>query len=155
MNKTTILLIVSVLASPFAALNAVAQDSYFEPKAAIHSSSKKTISNVELVAPQAPPPKPSVLDATPGNQSREIAHDLEANISGTSIQPGWWSDFVTQPMEEGASVVTLNLEQAIGLALSHSLQLAVEREVPMIRETSVAEADATFDWTSYLESKWE
>ena len=165
MNKKLLVTIGSIVTFLLIPRLVLAQDSYFETK---RQETAKTVSPVRT-AQLAPKPqetvqqqgRASVLQESPAPEqppasisNQQQVNSLEATLEGITIRPGWWSDFVTQPMEEGSNVVSLNLEQAVQLALAHSIQISIEQEVPLIRETSVAEADAAFDWTSYLESKW-
>ncbi len=67
----------------------------------------------------------------------------------------WWSVFVTSPLRENCTSVTLSIEEILVRAIHHSSQVRVFSDLPLIRETSITEADAAFDWTAFLDTRWQ
>jgi outer membrane protein TolC len=51
--------------------------------------------------------------------------------------------------------MTVTLEALLLGALRHSAQIQVLSDVPLVRETAIAEAAAAFDWTSFIETRWD
>lgn len=68
---------------------------------------------------------------------------------------GWWSPIVNQPMRQVSTPVPLTLDEILVRALQHSAQIRVFSELPMIRRTAIIEADAAFDWSRFLETRWD
>ena len=95
------------------------------------------------VNPPAPQPRPSRAasdddDATPQDLAR-----------------AWWGVFVTAPLRDKTQPVTLTIEEILVRAIHHSSQVRVFSDLPLIRETSIVEADAAFDWTEFLDTRWQ
>ncbi|HLQ43454.1 MAG TPA: TolC family protein [Planctomycetaceae bacterium] len=66
----------------------------------------------------------------------------------------WWSDFIVASMRDNATTVSLSVEDILVRAIQHSSQVRVLSDLPLIRETSITEADAAFDWTQFLDTRW-
>jgi len=67
----------------------------------------------------------------------------------------WWETQVPSPQRNAPQTMNVSLESLLVGALNHSAQLKVYADLPLIREWSIAEADAAFDWTSFIESRWD
>lgn len=67
----------------------------------------------------------------------------------------WWHQDVQMPQRDTDSQLTVNLHDLLLLTIKNSAQVKVYSEVPLIRETAVAEAIAAFDWVRYAEGLWE
>lgn len=74
---------------------------------------------------------------------------------GGQYSPGWWAPMVGQQMRNASQPLQLGLEDVLVRTLQHSYQVKVFSELPMIRKTAIIEADAAFDWTAYLETRWD
>lgn len=72
------------------------------------------------------------------------------NVSG-----GWWQPMVSRELRPGIPPRLLTLEETLVLTLRHAKQIKVFSDLPMIRETSITEADAAFDWSAFLDSRWD
>ena len=72
-----------------------------------------------------------------------------------TLDPGWWQPLVAQPLSPSLRPVPLSLEAAIVKAVHHSKQVQVFADLPLIRQTAIVEADAAFDWQTFLESRWD
>ncbi|MCA9053197.1 MAG: TolC family protein [Planctomycetaceae bacterium] len=70
------------------------------------------------------------------------------------VSDGWWDQFIVEPLRSDVTTLPLTLEQTLVRTLHCSHQVRVFSELPLIRETAITEADAAFDWTAFLESRW-
>ncbi len=83
-----------------------------------------------------------------------IAPPVEFGASGDQ-DIGWWSSIVFSPMRETATSQSVSLDDVLVRALTHSSQIKVFAELPMIRRTAIIEADAGFDWSRFMETRWD
>lgn len=67
----------------------------------------------------------------------------------------WWDEPARSQMRTASSPVPISLEALVLRSLQHSAQIRVFSDLPLIRQTAVAEAEAAFDWSAFLESKWD
>ena len=91
--------------------------------------------------------------------SHEIGGVLEKDAEPETALPkdrlAWWHESVGQPFRNTDMSVSLTVEDLLVRALSHSSQIRVFSELPLIRETSLIEADSAFDWHAFLDSRWD
>ena len=81
---------------------------------------------------------------------------LIRTVSQTALTAAaWWAVFVTAPLRETATPIALTIEDILVRAIRHSSQVRVFSDLPLIRETSITEADAAFDWTAFLDTRWQ
>ncbi len=66
----------------------------------------------------------------------------------------WWKQSIYAPLRASDSAIPITLEQLLTSALQHSPDVQVIKEIPLIRQTSIMEADAQFDWITFVESQW-
>jgi outer membrane protein TolC len=66
----------------------------------------------------------------------------------------WWSDPVRQQMRGSNRPMLVTLESLVVGALMHSSQVKVFSDLPLIRRTSILEAEASFDWTGFVNTRW-
>lgn len=76
-------------------------------------------------------------------------------IAQVSNDLGWWAPMVTHPMRDVSSPIQVSLDEILVRTLDNSSQIKVFSELPMIRRTAIVEADAGFDWTKFLSTKWD
>ena len=88
---------------------------------------------------------PSINAPTPA-QSFDSSSDMESL--------GWWSPMVSQQMRNNSYPYQITLDELIMRAIKNSTQIKVFSELPMIRRTAIIEADAAFDWSRYLNTRW-
>lgn len=93
-------------------------------------------------------PLPAPTPATPSPAEEPLAADVPA------VQPGWWDQVIADALRPNARTLPLTLEQTLLRTLQHSAQVRVFSDLPLIRETAITEADAAFDWTAFMESRW-
>lgn len=101
---------------------------------------------------------PADADSAPNlNDLLSTDRDLHVERSNDSraVEPGWWQDMIHSPLRKTTFSEPLSLEEVLIRALEHSKQVQVFAELPMIRETAVVEADAAFDWSAFLDSRWD
>ncbi|MBC7816501.1 MAG: TolC family protein [Planctomycetaceae bacterium] len=118
----------------------------------------------QRVAPNIPPPDfPAPVISAPLAPSAPFDSRPrlpQAINDGDDAQPldisaAWWSVFVTAPLRENTTPVTLSIEEILVRAIRCSSQVRVFSDLPLIRETSITEADAAFDWTAFLDTRWQ
>jgi outer membrane protein TolC len=78
----------------------------------------------------------------------------ESLVEGEAVLGGWWDRVVVEPLRRDTATMPLSLEEVLMRTLQHSHQVRVFSELPIIRETAIVEADAAFDWSAFLESRW-
>lgn len=66
----------------------------------------------------------------------------------------WWDAHVVQPIREESLPTYIDVHSLLSMALQSSAQIQVYAETPLIRSTSVREADAAFDWTRFADTMW-
>ena len=87
--------------------------------------------------------------------------DTESDLTSTEVfesrlvDPGWWQSMVSSSHRRQCTPVSLSLENLLVRALQHSKQVKVFSELPLIRETSIVEADSAFDWSAFIDSRWD
>lgn len=67
----------------------------------------------------------------------------------------WWSGEVQKPLRPNSNSIPITLETLLVQALDYSTQVKVYADLPMIRKTSIVEADAAFDAAAFLDSRWD
>ncbi len=66
----------------------------------------------------------------------------------------WWEAGIRRRLRPEATAVPISLDSLLSATLTYSAYVQVIKDIPLIRDTSIVEADAAFDWTSFVESKW-
>lgn len=67
----------------------------------------------------------------------------------------WWHEQIAQSQRDSNVQTHVSQESLLLLALKNSAQIKVYKDVPLIRETAIQEANAAFDWNHYLDTLWE
>ena len=110
----------------------------------------------------------SAQDCHPDPRSRYLGQSQLVTETGTEaarsfvrrlpavpqVFDAWWNRGVHQKLQPQADGLTVRLDSLIVGALNYSSQVRVLTDGPLIRQTAVIEADAAFDWTAFLESRW-
>lgn len=81
--------------------------------------------------------------------------NAESGAPVSQIAGDWWHDDVLQPQRDSERQLPVSLHDLLYLTIKNSAQVKVYSEVPLIRETAVSEAIASFDWIRYAEGLWE
>lgn len=90
-----------------------------------------------------------------------FVHEASVDVELTSLPPPppyWWAAGTQHCMRANGSIENsryVSLENLIVSALHHSSQLKVYTDLPIIRETSIVEAQAAFDSTVFLDNRWD
>jgi outer membrane protein TolC len=67
----------------------------------------------------------------------------------------WWDTVVNQPTRTYLPSMAVDAESLVLSAINYSPQVTAIRIDPVIRETTILEEEAVFDWTAFLESKYD
>lgn len=67
----------------------------------------------------------------------------------------WWHPKVVEPTRENVTSLPMTLESLLVRCVAHSHQIKVFSDLPLIRRTAITEADAAFDATSFINSRWD
>ena len=67
----------------------------------------------------------------------------------------WWQSAMSNRLQGGTSGTTVDLETLILRTLENSSQVKVFSDLPFIRQTAIVEAQAAFDWNSFINTRWD
>lgn len=67
----------------------------------------------------------------------------------------WWQNAVTNRIQAGTNAAPVDLESLIVRTLHHSAMVKVISDQPFIHQTAVVESSAAFDWTQFLNTRWD
>lgn len=67
----------------------------------------------------------------------------------------WWQAAMSNRLQSGTSGTTVDLETLIVRTLQSSAQVKVFSDLPFIRQTAIVEAQAAFDWRSFMNTRWD
>lgn len=95
-----------------------------------------------IQTPETFPVSPQLIDPAP-----QQVHLTE--------EPGWWTPAIQGPLRPEDAAVYVSVEDLLVRSLQHASQVKVFSELPLIRETSIVEADSAFDWHAFLDSRWD
>ena len=70
-------------------------------------------------------------------------------------QGAWWNTLVKRPQRATPRPIPISLESLLVSALTHSVQIQVISDEPLISETAITASDAAFDWTTFLDARWD
>lgn len=94
----------------------------------------------------------SQLSSTTGKRNAPV-QQIQPRVS----RPGqyWWQPLVKSRQRKTNSGLSISLNSVLVGALSNSAQVQVLADDPLINETEITTADAAFDWTTYLDARWD
>lgn len=92
------------------------------------------------------------VSAGPSQQRAEFASGGLPAQESTGL---WWEEPLHQQMRPDCESMPATLESLIVRALEHSAQVQVFSDLPLIRETTIMEANAAFDWRAFMETRWD
>lgn len=100
---------------------------------------------------------PPVAETIPRSEIRRLP-DVTAQPAVTA--PGgetaaWWESQIGQPLRGDANSISLHLEELLVAALRHSPRVQAISDESIIRRQSIIEADANFDVTAFMQSKFD
>lgn len=67
----------------------------------------------------------------------------------------WWQTALNGQLQDGTRAVQVNLDMLIVSTLQHSTQVRVLNDHPLIQQTAIVEAESDFDWTAFVQSRWD
>ncbi len=94
----------------------------------------------------------------PGLGLNEDAGDIESadsDIGSMAPQGRWWESNVASPLRPSSNQLQITLNSLLVGALANSAQIQLISDSPLISETEITAADAAFDWTSFMEARWD
>ncbi len=98
---------------------------------------------------------PPAINAQDGQMS-DILSVIEGaqRADARPVVVPWWQSKTGDPIRPDAQQYHTSINELVQLAVANSARVSVARHVPLIRQTSVTEAAAAFDWTNYAETMW-
>jgi len=116
-----------------------------------------SIDQPELCPPEPADPKvqrqSSFQPASPTVPRTEFVRHASSTPSDSTGT--WWEDPLHEQMRPDCESLPTTLESLIVRALEHSAQVQVISDLPLIRKTTIMEADAAFDWRAFMETRWD
>ncbi len=104
-------------------------------------------------------PKPNRVVAPTADEASPIklVGQIEdvSDVTVVDSDSAWWKTSIAGSLRQDAEPVQVSVEDLLVRSLQHSSQVKVFSELPLIRETSVVEADSAFDWHGFLDSRWD
>lgn len=101
------------------------------------------------------PGLPQPVTQTPQNMRVVDVPPVPGTIPASpQVDVDWWRPLVGQTLRGTDTPKRLSLQELLVAGLQHSRQLRVYSEVPLIRESSVTESDAAFDWSAFIDTRW-
>lgn len=102
------------------------------------------------------PLQPTFVVAEKTNPAQsELQQAADVPAVAISEKEMWWDHAVRSAIRPDDQTVLISVEDLLIRALQWSPQVKVFSELPVIRETSIIEADAAFDWHAFLDSRWD
>lgn len=84
------------------------------------------------------------VDASPQSNSLQL----------TGSEP-WWEREVNTGLRPTQQQLPISLNSLLVSALANSAQIQLISDAPLISETEITAADAAFDWTSFVDARWD
>lgn len=112
----------------------------------------------ETLRAQIPTTAPPIVELPATTQT-----PAEANNSGdplvvvpNHVDPlmPWWSELVKQPLDPSKSALPIELEASVLGVLTFSPQVRVAADLPVVRQTQIADAASRFDPRAFVDSKF-
>jgi len=72
----------------------------------------------------------------------------------TNAFSAWWDEAVHRPLHADGAARYMTIESLIVVALQSSSRVSVMTDIPLIRRTSIVEAEANFDWRAFVDTEW-
>ena len=95
-----------------------------------------------------------ILEETPLAPQQELEPQISPPTPARTTGI-WWEAAVQSQLRPSTQVVNISLESLLVQALDYSSQIKVYSDLPMIRQTSIVEAQAAFDPVAFLDSRWD
>ena len=78
-----------------------------------------------------------------------------ATVDNTVQYSTWWDELMQQAAGLAQTPAQIHVDALIQSALTHSPHVQVAATLPHIKRTFIAEEDAAFDWTAFLENRFD
>lgn len=101
------------------------------------------------------PPKIAANSRAPEELDLPPAPDSTPPRPTAPSGPPWWQQAMLNQLRVDTNTMRITLEQVFLRAIENSPQISVISEVPLIRKTGIVEAEAAFDPTAFVESRWD
>ncbi len=75
-------------------------------------------------------------------------------VMRASANPTWWAHQIHQPQLQGRQQLVTTLDEVIFMALRAAPQIQVLNTQPQIQQAALNEAQADFDWSTFVNSTW-
>lgn len=79
--------------------------------------------------------------------------DTIAAIPGSNMA-GWWNSYISNPMRHASEPKPIGIHDLLMRAMQYSSRIRVISDSPLIQDTGIIEADADFDWVTFMEAAW-
>jgi len=79
----------------------------------------------------------------------------EVSLVRDTDQGRWWEANVRSALRPTQQQLQVSLNSLLVSALANSAQVQLISDAPLISETEITAADAAFDWTTYMEARWD
>ena len=80
---------------------------------------------------------------------------LSAKRSSTQVSDLWWTPMIQVRQRDVPAQLNVSLNSLLVGALTHSARIQLLSDEPLISETEITAADAAFDWTAFLDARWD
>lgn len=67
----------------------------------------------------------------------------------------WWAPLIQTKQRDVPAALNVSLNSLLVGALTHSARIQLLSDEPLISETEITSADAAFDWTAFLDARWD
>ena len=99
----------------------------------------------------AAPPVTQLVESVNSTSNTDESHTDSQSTSATR----WWEQQVALVLRSTPKQLPISLNSLLVAALSHSAQIQLISDQPLISETEITTADAAFDWTSFIDARWD
>ncbi|TWU59987.1 Outer membrane efflux protein [Rubripirellula tenax] len=96
----------------------------------------------------------SHIDTAAMSDAAEQASMVNVGSIPTGFQP-WWNQSITSTLQPEATSKPVDIESLLIRTLEHSAQVKVFSDLPLIRQTAITEACASFDWSAFMNTRWD
>ncbi|TWU51607.1 Outer membrane efflux protein [Rubripirellula reticaptiva] len=88
------------------------------------------------------------------SDAAELSSMVNVGAIPTDYVP-WWNNALASPMQPASTVTPVDVESLLIRTLEHSSQVKVFSDLPLIRQTAITEACAAFDWSAFMNTRWD
>lgn len=67
----------------------------------------------------------------------------------------WWTSKIPEPLRHAENKLRVSINALLIGALAHSARVQVISDEPLISEADITTADSAFDWTAFLDARWD